>query len=1003
MKKVLFLVFAVYTCVLLQAQVTKSINLTSAGTLSTVLTTTEKSTVTNLILTGNINALDFKSMRDEMSALADLDISGVLIEAYNGAGGTCIYQTTYSYPTNEIPISALHIDGSTIGKSSLVTVHLPTSITSIGSMAFYGCNNLKNIDFPASLTSIQAYAFCYCHGLTGTMNIPAQITTLGENAFGNCNGLTEFTVSENNPNYSSQDGILYNKYKSIIYQCPCGKSGPITIPYGVSTIWSGAFRECVKLTGSLELPNTVTYIGEHAFSSCEGFTGEFVFPDQVNYIGGWAFFQCTGFSGFRLLSATPPTLAYTYCFLNTTTPIYIPAGSLEAYSTAAEWSEYSSRFVGSGSYSGGCIASNFAGGDGSAASPYQISNVCELAYLAQLVNDKDSYMNNGNNYSLGKYFVLTSNIDMNGVQNKWGPIGNIESWTTNNKFQGTFDGANYEIQNLEVQLDGSGKDLYGGLFGYTGTESVIKNVVIDANSHVNVSGTQVLYENYAAGLCAYNNGRIENCRNYAAVNVTTDDSNYAGGIAGYNNGEVMNCNNSGAILATGMVMSFKNAGGIVGYNEGYVYGCYNNGYVKACDGIYNEAGGIVAYSWSTRNIENCYNDGGVEISGGSWGNYTGGVVGMQSMGDVINCVNTGVVKISGNAPGYIGGITGRDQGKIINSYNTGNIYASGSPYCLIGGIAGECVNGGIKNCYNSGSVVNSGSYYYSGGITGSNSTCELKNCYSLSTAGVNPGINIINQGTLTGATVSDNSNFDYSTSLSSLVSIEGDASGNMQDYLMNALNKWVSCNTSTGSPYRTWISVKTFNNGFPIYGNSIELPLILTHPINQNVYSGQNTTIFVSVKKPGNNAVLSYQWQESTDSGNSWSDIPLAIDSAYTTDYLTVASDGLKIRCVVTNTTYSVYSKVNSNPSILTVINDPSTEFNANLTDQLQIFPNPAVSYFQVQNINVDSRMIIYNALGEKVLEKTLTQTDNVINVSNLSSGIYVFTLKGEKFKLIKK
>jgi len=65
----------------MNAAVSKTVNVTTAGTLSTQLTTTEMTSVTNPTVTGNIDARDFKFMRDGITNLAVLDISGVNVQS----------------------------------------------------------------------------------------------------------------------------------------------------------------------------------------------------------------------------------------------------------------------------------------------------------------------------------------------------------------------------------------------------------------------------------------------------------------------------------------------------------------------------------------------------------------------------------------------------------------------------------------------------------------------------------------------------------------------------------------------------------------------------------------------------------------------------------------------------------------------------------------------------------------------------------------------------------
>ena len=99
----ILLLFCLFLFAIGQAQVSKTINVTTPGTLSTLLTANELSTVTDLTITGNIDARDFKTMRDNMAFLAKLDIGNVKIKAYTGTVGTNNDYMTITYPDNEIP------------------------------------------------------------------------------------------------------------------------------------------------------------------------------------------------------------------------------------------------------------------------------------------------------------------------------------------------------------------------------------------------------------------------------------------------------------------------------------------------------------------------------------------------------------------------------------------------------------------------------------------------------------------------------------------------------------------------------------------------------------------------------------------------------------------------------------------------------------------------------------------------------------------------------------
>ena len=72
-----------------KVQIFKTISVATAGTLKNLLTNTEKNTITNLTITGNLDARDFKLMRDSIPLLEVLDVSAVNIQAYSGTAGQC--------------------------------------------------------------------------------------------------------------------------------------------------------------------------------------------------------------------------------------------------------------------------------------------------------------------------------------------------------------------------------------------------------------------------------------------------------------------------------------------------------------------------------------------------------------------------------------------------------------------------------------------------------------------------------------------------------------------------------------------------------------------------------------------------------------------------------------------------------------------------------------------------------------------------------------------------
>ena len=175
-------------------------------------------------------------------------------------------------------------------KSSIKTVIIKNGVTSIGDWVFYNCSSLTSITIPNSVTSIGNWVFRDCTSLT-SVAIPTSVTSIGDGVFYCCESLTSIEVSNNNENYSSTDGVLFNKNKSELITYPAGKTdSEYAIPNSVTSIGSYAFFDCESLT-SVTIPNSVTNIGVYAFYGCKSLTSVTI-PDSVISIGDYAFSYC---------------------------------------------------------------------------------------------------------------------------------------------------------------------------------------------------------------------------------------------------------------------------------------------------------------------------------------------------------------------------------------------------------------------------------------------------------------------------------------------------------------------------------------------------------------------------------------------------------------------------------------------------------------------------------------------------------------------------------------
>lgn len=254
------------------------------------------------------------------------------------------------------------------------------------------------------------------------------------------------------------------------------------------------------------------------------------------------------------------------------------------------------------------------------------------------------------NFSTGKTFVMTEDIDLSEYENMFIPI-----------MDGTFDGGGHTITGIRLQEEMSDY----GFFRYVGPNGTVANLTVEATV---TSGED--QENIGI-IAGDNKGTIRGCTSRGTLNGQTN----VGGIAGKNEttGTISRCGNEAEVDGK------QATGGIIGYNEGTVSDCTNSGKVNTNQKVVK----------STTNGEGSINisipNAVTGMTADDRANDTGGIAG-YSEGSISYCKNEATIghERLGSATG---GVVGRQKGSLAYSDNSGVVYGHKD----VGGIVGVFV------------------------------------------------------------------------------------------------------------------------------------------------------------------------------------------------------------------------------------------------------------------------------------------------------------------------
>lgn len=355
-----------------------TVNVPTAGTLSNIIQSDKMYKITNLKITGSLNADDIRFIRKMAGCyyngngskydghLQYLDLGSLSQISYvhsfevydeNGYRSTlndCLFPLAYLYNLKTVVLPNLYKDYnfSLMGCRNLTTAKMPDNLEKIGNNTFKDCRSLEDIRISPTVTSIGEYAFSGCSSLT-EIQIPNNVTYIGKYAFHGCSSLKYISIPEGLKNISAstfedcvnlQSFGNYNCIESIgdrafagcsklswlpniFYGAQftsisigtyvfenCKSLKSMWLPGNMKTLPRGMFKGCSSLS-SVTLPQYLLSIDDYAFDGCSSLV-DIKLPIYLNSLGYRALADCSKLTSLDLPSSLQNIGSYAFAGCN---------------------------------------------------------------------------------------------------------------------------------------------------------------------------------------------------------------------------------------------------------------------------------------------------------------------------------------------------------------------------------------------------------------------------------------------------------------------------------------------------------------------------------------------------------------------------------------------------------------------------------------------------------------------------------------------------------------
>ena len=409
-----------------------------------------------------------------------------------------------------------------------ITINPKTKVIARNSLLQYTNDSL---DIPDSVMFLCG-SICTDTSLSKVINIGSELVSMDETTFDKFNYLESVNVSSNNKNYSSKDGVLYNKDKTELIRYPknktdlttftvpetckkicdyafsgCSSLTNITIPSSVKEIGNNAFSGCSALE-SIEIPIGISTIGTYAFQNCKKITN-IVIPEGVTTIGSGAFSGCSALTSITIPSSVKSIKSGAFRMCNALT-------SINYLGTIGDWCGM--EFEGSGRFN---VSTPLVNGAILYIDNKQVTDVV-IPNTITKINDLVFY-----NYTSLKSITIPETVKeigkdaFNGCTSlvKMNYLGGVEDWC-NITFVNSYSNPIYYIKGLYINNE-------------LVTDIVIPNTAIKISEYAFYNCESLKSIEILNGMTYIGGSAFYNCKALTSVTIP-EGVTYIGGSAFYN-------------------------------------------------------------------------------------------------------------------------------------------------------------------------------------------------------------------------------------------------------------------------------------------------------------------------------------------------------------------------------------------------------------------------------------------------------------------------------------